>query len=321
MDYITLFQQAFGNFGLDVIFEHQSYCGEPNYQTGWTIKCPEVEFKSNTLLVFTFPDYVINYQGQIQELKQLEEFYGDNCRQIVIAHWPTKLPQYYQGKLNFIEFGRHNYMFINNLSDCSDQWKHILNEPKTLGWQCLNGRICSHRQRVASVLKSWPNGILSLGNEIPLPTWNYQTYFGTDNHINLSRLDYVYGQCAVNIVTETEYDTPPGIITEKTFSALITKQIPIVIGYAGIVQDLADMGFDTFSDVVDVSYDSAPNETRAELALELNRDLILGNIDLTPYQERLQRQHDLVMSYPETLKNQFVNQAEKLVRVIFKELF
>lgn len=320
MDYINLYQQTFEPFDLDVKFEFHAYKGQPDSKTGWEIKCPEVEFKSDTVLILHFPDFITNYQGKIQELKQVEEFYGDNCKQIVIAHWPSKLPQYYSGQLNFIEFPNHNYMFIHNLLRCHDQWKHILEQTKTIGWQCLNGRICEHRQQVANILKSWPNGILSLGNEMPLPKWHYQTYFGTDNHINLCRLDYVYGSCAVNIITETQYDAPPGIITEKTFSALITKQIPIIIGHAGAVRELADMGFDTFSDLVDTSYDNAPNENRAELALTLNRDLILGNIDLTPYQERLQRQHDLAMSYPEILKNQFINQAEKLVRVIFKKL-
>jgi hypothetical protein len=115
----------------------------------------------------------------------------------------------------------------------------------------------------------------------------------------------------VNIVTETQYDARPGIVTEKTLQAMIAGQVPVVIGHPGIVQDCQELGFDMFEDLVDLSYDWLPNDQRAEAALELNRELILGNCDLTPYQQRLKRQQNFVLdAYPKWIRANFVRQAQ-----------
>jgi len=66
-----------------------------------------------------------------------------------------------------------------------------------------------------------------------------------------------------------------------------------------------------FDDLVNTSYDWLPNDQRAETALELNRELILGNIDLNPYQERLQRQQNFVLDiYPKWIRANFVRLAQ-----------
>jgi hypothetical protein len=66
-----------------------------------------------------------------------------------------------------------------------------------------------------------------------------------------------------------------------------------------------------FEDLVDTSYDWLSNDQRVEVALELNRELILGNRDLAPYQERLQRQQDFVLDmYPKWIRANFVRQAQ-----------
>jgi hypothetical protein len=123
----------------------------------------------------------------------------------------------------------------------------------------------------------------------------------------------VYGSAPVNIVTETQYDPPTGIITEKTLLAMAAQQIPIVIGHRGIVDQCRRMGFDMFDDLVDNSYDQLPNKSRVEEALELNRDLIQGKIDLSPYRSRLVRQREyLLYGLPDRMAHEFVIQARAL---------
>jgi hypothetical protein len=173
--------------------------------------------------------------------------------------------------------------------------------------------MCVHRRRVVDQLLKFDNGSLSYGNEIALPEWSYQTYRGTENHDNFVRLAPLYAQSAVNIVTETQYDARPGIVTEKTLQAMIARQIPVVIGHPGIVQDCRELGFDMFEDLVDCSYDWAPNDSRAELAIMLNQDLILGRIDLAPYQARLAAQRDFVLHhYSQRCFDNFTAQAQHL---------
>jgi hypothetical protein len=168
-----------------------------------------------------------------------------------------------------------------------------------------------------SVLKNWSNGILSYGIERPLELYSYSNYPTTENEDNFIKLTNVYSKCAVNIVTETQYDSRPGIITEKTFLAFLSRQIPIVIGYPGIVQDCIDLGFDMFTDLVDTSYDYAPNDCRVEQALQSNKDLILGKIDLVAYQDRLEQQQNYVlMQYTEKQEQEFIQKVDYLAKIL-----
>jgi len=119
----------------------------------------------------------------------------------------------------------------------------------------------------------------------------------------------------VNIVTETQYAVAPGIITEKTFMAMLAEQVPILIGYSGIVQDCVELGFDMFTDIVDISYDTLPNDQRIQCALESNQDLILGRVDLAPYQQRLRAQREYLLDdYPTIMELRFVRDCEQLSR-------
>jgi hypothetical protein len=172
--------------------------------------------------------------------------------------------------------------------------------------------MCDHRNRVVQTLQGWSGGVLSYHDRIPLPNYDYTqyTYNNVDNFINLA---YVYGICAVNIVTETEYNTSPGIISEKTLLAMAAEQIPVVVGHQGIVQHCEELGFDMFSDLVDTSYDSMPNEVRAEQAILLNQDLIQGRINLSPYQERLRAQREFLLDdYPTMMEMRFQRDISNL---------
>lgn len=313
MNYWDLFNNTFQDLGFDLVPEWNSF--EPPYdpERGWTLKLPEFKPGSNTLILVHFQDFVTNLDGTILELDKVEKFYGDRCSQVLVTHWTYDLQKYYHGPLNLIEYSQANVALGQRLVSRQAEWQPLVNGFKTKAWQSLNGRTCDHRRRVANILYTWSNGILSYGNKIPLAQWAYDTYRGTENDDNFVRLASVYGSAAVNIVTETEYCTPPGIVTEKTLFAMAAKQIPIVIGYAGIVADCRRLGFDMFDDVVDNSFDLLPNDVRVEQALCLNQDLIQGRIDLSHLQQRLERnQHRMLYEFPEQIINNFVQQAQQL---------
>jgi hypothetical protein len=245
-------------------------------------------------LLLHFQDLVNIQHGRVLELEQIEQRYGSRADRVVVTYWNHGLDRIYTGPIRLVEFSNHNYDLANQLYQRWPEWQHIINQPKTQAWQCLNGRMCDHRNRVVQTLQGWSDGVLSYHNRIRLPQHDYTqyTYNNVDNFINLA---YVYSTSAVNIVTETEYATAPGIISEKTLLAMAAEQIPILVGHQGIVQHCRELGFDMFSDLVDVSYDNMPNEVRAEQAVWLNQDLILGKIDLAPYQERLRAQREFLL--------------------------
>ena len=313
MDYSVLFDQVLTQAGFDL---HPVYnCFEPpyNHTTGWELKLPAVEFGPTTLVLLHFQDFVTLRDQYVLELQKVEKFYGVHSNQVLVTHWTHNLTQVYTGPVNLIEFSNHNYDLACILSSRWDEWQPITVAKKTRAWQCLNGRMCHHRRRAVDVLQTWGNGTLSYGNEITLPEWAYETYRGTENDENFMRLGSLYGSTAVNIVTETEYQTTPGIITEKTLMAFASQQIPVVIGHRGIVQHCKELGFDMFDDLVDISYDTLPNEIRVEQALLCNQDLILGNIDLAPYRDRLIQQRQFLLNqYPTLMQQKFRFDVQQL---------
>jgi len=66
--------------------------------------------------------------------------------------------------------------------------------------------------------------------------------------------DY-YKTSLVSIVTETNFDLPELTLTEKSFKPMKHKHPFIVVGVPGALKAMRDMGFKTFSDFWDESYD------------------------------------------------------------------
>ena len=67
--------------------------------------------------------------------------------------------------------------------------------------------------------------------------------------------DY-YANSLVSLVTETNYDAVECTLTEKSFKPLYNKHPFLIIGAPGAMQGLRDLGFRTFGDLWDESYDS-----------------------------------------------------------------
>ena len=291
MDYSTLFAQSLTSKGVSFTPVYHCFESARSPDAGWSLRLPDFD---TDILLLHFQDLVNIQDGRVLELEAIEQRYGSRANRVVVTYWNHGLDRIYTGPVRLIEFSNHNYDLVNQLYQRWSEWQHIVGQPRTQAWQCLNGRMCDHRSRVMQILQGWSGGVLSYHDRIRLLQHDYTnyTYNNVDNFINL---DYVYSTCAVNIVTETEYATAPGIISEKTLLAMAAEQIPIVIGHQGIVQHCRELGFDMFTDLVDTSYDHMPNEVRAEQAVWLNQDLILCKIDLAPYQERLRAQREFLL--------------------------
>ena len=310
----TLFKKTLAKVGIQVHVEHNSFIVPYNPAQGWILKLPEVNWQANTLLLLHFQDFVTFQNDRIVELDRVAEHYGEHASRIVVTHMHPGLDKVYNGPINLIEFSSHNYREIQIMRERWPEWQHIAEHAKTHPWQCLNGRKCPHRKWTVNILLEWGDGIISYGPDIPLPEWHISQLKGRENCDNFIGLGGVYSKCAVNIVTETLYDPVPGLFSEKTLHALFAQQIPIIIGSQGLVSSIRAHGFDMFDDVVDTSYDSLPNEIRIPRALELNRDLIQGRIDLTPYQQRLRAQREFVLDdYTNMMEMRFQRDCERLI--------
>ena len=65
-----------------------------------------------------------------------------------------------------------------------------------------------------------------------------------------------YTNSLVSLVTETNYDALECTLTEKSFKPMFNKHPFLIIGAPGALQGLRDLGFRTFSDFWDESYDN-----------------------------------------------------------------
>lgn len=276
-------------FQIQAVFD--CYQKPHNANTGWPLYLPDVDFGAETLLILLLSDWVTWQDFRCLELERIEHFYRDRSQQVLILHWPASLGQYYHGPLNLCYLNHHSYEILNQLDTRRSEWMPMVKDtPKSQQWQCLMGHTHPHRRRTAAVVRHWPDGILSLGQDIPLPSRPYSQYHPDNNGQNYIDLLDIYSQHRFNIVVETIYDQPAGIITEKTLYALLSCQIPLLIGHRGIVSEAQRLGIDTFDDVLDVSYDLADDDERLNLALDLNRDTILSRHDLSDLIPRLLNQ-------------------------------
>ena len=299
VDFHKILSLPWEKLGHKVVFQPcaqlPAYDGHPGTSAaGWPLRLPGVEWAERHLVIVQCVDFLTVTEDGCPELRAIEQHYGDRANRVVVIHWDIDLGKFYSGPLNLVYFPTHSYEFMYYMNHIQDQWTDSFSGRRHHIWQCLNGRECDLRKKVALHLQPHPNGILSYGDTIPLPGYPYSTYRGTENHENWMRLLPIYSDCDVNIVTETIYDNPLGIITEKTLMAFFARQVPIVVGYPGIVDHCEQLGFDMFRDIVDTSYDYLPNDRRWSAALTRNQHLIDHGIDRDYLAQRLENNYQWV---------------------------
>lgn len=143
-------------------------------------------------------------------------------------------------------------------------------------------------------------------------------YKNVDLYNNL--LSEYYTNSTLTIVTEPVFYEKASIITEKYLMALYGFCFPIFCGGYGVADDIEEIGFDTFSDVIDHSYQYAVHPSDRILdALHLNRHLLSGNSELkkTDFLSRHKRNLCLVRDELEQLKSKLYNHFDNDVLVWF----
>ena len=88
------------------------------------------------------------------------------------------------------------------------------------------------------------------------------------------------------------------LISEKSLMPFLTKRIPLIIGSTPyVIKLLRDKGFDVFDDVIDHSYDLEPEYfKRLKLAIDLNKENILNVNKIQTYKERLEYNHNFLIT-------------------------
>jgi hypothetical protein len=297
--YDQILQAPWIEAGYEVAYQHTCLKVPKNNDGLWDIEFPEVSFNDRSMVLMHCQDFLNVDDGYCRELDMIQQHFGDNAHKVAAIVWNQNLDEVYQGPVRLLYFPTHTYEILVNLDSTREEWQPQLLKPRTRPFQCLNGVPKKHRRRTVWYLDKFHNGVISLNPDRPIPGWPYYpNYEHCSNEENYIRLLDVYGSCDVNVVTETLYQHRPGIITEKTIFALLSLQVPLVIGYAGIVADIKASGFDVFDDIIDTGYDWMANERRIETAIESNRDVLTNGIDRNSLMPRLLDNQRKVLEWP-----------------------
>jgi len=99
------------------------------------------------------------------------------------------------------------------------------------------------------------------------------------NHNDRTTNHIAYTDACLNIITETRSKNSTPQLTEKSLKPILSGQFFIMIGSSGLIQHMRVIGFDTFDDIIDHSYDNIEDEReRISTAIkELDR---LNEVDL-----------------------------------------
>ena len=296
---------------LDLIPNEYQYVSSVLYRplenNKWVVKLPQATH--NVVIVFT-QDFINIDNNTFPELEYIDEFYKE-VDTVIVIHWNHNLNEIYDGRLKLIEFPTHSFDFVQNLINQLDSW---VKPSKQLNrYMCLNGIPKPHRKQVYSYLRPMENGILTLNGITNTELLSYNSY-DWNNVKNFIALKDIYFSTPVNIVTESLYNEPSGIISEKSLMAFASLQLPIFIAHQGIVQDVKNYGFDTFDDILDNSYDTLPNDIRWKEAIDRNKHILNEKYDYNVLLPRLQNnQNHLLNNYLDLLEENLIDQLSMIL--------
>lgn len=95
------------------------------------------------------------------------------------------------------------------------------------------------------------------------------TYRGIEMNISQVMPFKIYQQSAFSLICETTVDNRGSFFTEKIAKPIIASRLFVVISGQYYLKNLKKLGFKTFDNIIDESYDSEPDpEKRWSLALE-----------------------------------------------------
>lgn len=113
-----------------------------------------------------------------------------------------------------------------------------------------------------------PDGTISIQTTTTHSTENVE-YRGLSVRLSQILPIEVYNASAYSIITETLFDNQFSFYTEKIAKAILARRLFVVFSGTGYLQNLRQQGFQTFSVVIDETYDTISNDnTRFNLAMD-----------------------------------------------------
>ena len=269
----------------------------PITKDGWEVDMPD-EDECN----FDNPEWrlVLNLQDMLtfdedddipRELLTIQAFYQEwaDLNRIIVVIWPVGIGNRWpQDSFHCIEFSTHQYETWESYKGSEDVLRKIFsrtNKDMQDNFVCMNRIQKPHRKITASRLDVYKTGNISLqsaGRELKYPSPSYDEYnVHYDNLINLYGLTENFNSSFFSVITESQYVEPYGIITEKTFNAIVAGHPFLMVGHKGCLDDLRSYGFKTYPMIFDEEYQHLPNADRIDHMIEMNEHWFVQKLNAT----------------------------------------
>ena len=224
----------------------------------------------------------------------------DRTVEIVRRHDDPKISYFICGEFNFDLAFSPVHKFYDWFTTSTHFYRYVRPETldtltpyskKTYNFDALLGRKKAHRDYAYKSLQQLDNNLVTYlgdincnfddpdkwiwedaGLEIDRPVeWTVDRlpYYGHRMCISqIIPLD-IYNQTAYSLVAETNYSNHYSFYTEKTVKPMLARRLFVVLSGQYQLRDLRRIGFQTFDDVIDETYDTVEdNEARFKLAMD-----------------------------------------------------
>ena len=259
----------------------------PITEFGWDVEVPRTIEDCN----FEDPDYilVINLQDMLTryednkfpgELLKLHQHFSKNyfpMDRIVVLIWPLGIKKdWIPNSFHLIEFSSHQYQTWCSYKAAEDVLREAFSrEHKDFEYNfvCPQRIYKPHRAALHSSLDT-TIGNVSLqtkGIELKYPSLSVEDYDNAyDNLSNLLAMRKNYNTALFTIISESQYSEEYGIITEKTFNAIVAGHPFLLCAHRLALENIRHYGFHTYNHILDEAYDDLDNVVRMKDMINSN---------------------------------------------------
>ena len=281
----------------------------PITQKGWEVDMPdegECRFdEPDFWLILNLQDMLTGGWGKMPyELKQIHNYYQTwaPLHRIIVIVWPMGLANTWpEESFHVVEFSTHQYDTWQSYKEQEDVLRDAFSVDKKeyeFNFLCMNRIKKPHRQILYDRLSTFPEGNCSLqtaGYELAHAGIDLKTYDDQyDNLSNLLSLKKAFNTSFFSVVSESQYAEQYGIITEKTFNAIVAGHPFMLCAHGNAIAQVNELGFKSWNNLFNELYDEVPGNARID-------DMIFDNLAWFDTKISPSDLHDLYMLHRDTI--------------------
>ena len=268
---------------VDHAWVHGGALYSPITDDGWAVdfpERPEIDFADPDFRLFIVLQDMLTFKSRSvipNELITIHNYYKDrgiDMKQVVAMVWNHGVAGIWHDthpdSIQVVEFSPWQYNTVMDYKNCWARMQKVATKDNPNFVAVVPNRIAKrHRVDTFNELKNNPLMNVSLqqrGIELKYPGKTFQDY-DYNNAENLLSIAKNYQDAWLAVVCESQYYEHRGIITEKTYNAIVTMTPFIMIGSQKLLSYLEAQGFKTYTSFGGLLFDELHDSRRRQAAM------------------------------------------------------